>query len=387
MRGHKAREHAVLSASGANQWLNCTPSVRLSEHLPDTTSDYAREGTLAHEFCEIELLLALGRVTKRKYNATIKKLKQNKFFAPEMLGYTDDYVSFVLGHYNNSKSKYPGTEIHIEKKLDLTGAVPESFGTGDTVIRSDTEIIVIDFKYGKGVPVSAENNPQLMLYGFGAFESSFIFDIRQIKVIVFQPRLQNISIFDISTENLLNWVDSIVKPRAKLAFEGKGKLNAGTHCKWCKLKATCPELTRQNLELAKYEFAEPQTLTDSEVLQVYEKSKLLVLWANAVADYLLEKAMEGHKWPGYKLVEGRSNRKWGDPEKVLQVLKDMGFNIDAFSIRKLNGIQKVMSVLPSKEHREKLSEYLIKPPGKPTLVAESDKRPALGNDQVRQDFS
>lgn len=380
-----ARAHALLSASGASRWLNCTPSARLEEYFSETTSIFAAEGTLAHGFGELGLRKAIKLITLRKYNSEVKKLKLLELYNPEMDTEVQKYVDFVLGQYNVAKKQTKDAVLLIEEKVNLTEYIEKGFGTCDANIIADDVLEVIDLKYGKGVKVDADENPQLKLYGLGALSLyDMMYDIKTVRLTIIQPRLDHISTWEISVEDLRSWGESIVKPKAEQAYEGKGLQRAGTWCKWCKAKARCATLASQNLKVAKHEFKNPHLLTDPQILEVYKQVPVISDWIKAVGDYLLKEALGGKAWEGYKLVEGRSNRKWKDEDKVKEVL-ELYEDIEILNT-KLKGIGDIEKLVGKANFNELLGALIVKPAGKPTLVEKSDKRPAMGIEQAKEDF-
>lgn len=387
---HSARKHALLSASGASRWLACTPSARLEEKFeessPSTSSVYADEGTLAHEFGDINLRNAMGQLTKKVYDSEIKKLRSNPLYSSEMEGEVDKYVTYVLESFAEAKQKTPDAVLMIEERLDFSHLVEQGFGTGDAGVIADGVLEIIDLKYGKGIRVEAEENPQLMLYGSGALRSfELMYDIHTVKMTIVQPRLDHISSWETKVTDLISWGEKTVKPAAAKAYEGKGVQKAGDHCKWCKVKAMCATLAAKNIALARHEFKDPHLLTEKQLLEVYKQQPMLVDWVNAVAEYLLAEALKGKQWPGYKVVEGRSQRKWMDEDKVIETL-ELSHDPKDFMVSKLAGIPAIEKLLGKKDFPVLLGEMVLLPPGKPTLVPESDKRPAMGIEQAKLDF-
>lgn len=386
---HGSRKHALLSASGAERWLNCTPSARLETKFKESSSSvFAQEGTLAHEFGDLELRLLNKEIDKKTYSREVGKLRKHKLYTDEMEGEVQKYVDFVKESLNVAKHATSGSVLLVEERLDFSHLVEGGFGTGDATIISDTLLEVIDLKYGKGVVVHAEGNPQLMLYAAGAlraFELSY--DIQTVRMTIVQPRLNHISTFDISVEDLIKWGEEQVKPKAAQAYEGKGEQKAGSWCKWCKVKAMCRTLADHNTELVKHDFKDPQLLTEEELLGIYEQQPMLVDWANSVAKHLLETAKEGKSWPGYKLVAGRSNRKWVNEQRVAEKLIDNNYDVDTFQPRKLAGIGAIEKLVGKADFGKMLGDLVVKPEGAPTLAPENDKRPALGFEQAREDFA
>ena len=359
--------HAVLSASSSHRWLMCPPSALLCAELPDTSSEYAQQGTDAHTLCEYKLNKALGADVK---DPTLHL--QN--YDAEMNDCADEYAQYVLEKVTESLNRSDIT-ILVEQKLDFSKWVPGGFGTGDCVIIADGTLYVIDFKYGVGVLVDAEMNPQMMCYALGALNSfDMIYDIENISMTIFQPRRDNVSTFVMSKSELLAWAENTLKPTAELAAKGEGEFCAGEHCQFCKVKATCRKRAEYNLELAKYDFAMPDTLGDDEIEMILEKADALISWADDIKQYAFDAALRGKQWQNWKLVEGRSNRKYIDEDAVADVVKKAGYKPYE---QKLLGITAMTSLLGKKKFNELLSELIEKPRGKPVLVPVSDKRPAM----------
>ncbi|WP_102400181.1 DUF2800 domain-containing protein [Haloimpatiens massiliensis] len=373
-------KHAILSASGASRWLACPPSARLEENYPNKSSEFAKEGTLAHELGELGLQKNLGLITTRKYNSEVKKIEANELFTKDMPYYVEIYLDTCMEKVAEAEAKTPDALFKIEQKLNFSEWVPEGFGTGDFVIIADGTMEICDLKYGKGVPVSAIGNEQMRLYALGAItEFSFLYDIEKVKMTIIQPRLDSISTDEITTEKLLEWAEEYVKPTAQLAYEGKGEFCAGDHCKFCRAKAVCKARADKNMELAKYDFQEPNALDYEDIAFILGRADELVKWATDVKDYALEKALEGEEFPGWKVVEGRSNRKWKDEDKVGEVLLGQGFLENIIYTKKLTGITNMEKAIGKKEVNRLLGDYIIKPQGKPTLAPEGDKRPVYNS--------
>lgn len=360
---HENRAHAVLSASASKRWLNCPPSAKLNAEIPDITTEYAKEGTDAHELAEYKVNQLLGI----KADNPAENLD---YYNQEMEDCTDSYAQYIA----EQMSQYSSPVVMIEQRLDFSRYVPGGFGTGDCIIVADDTLTVVDFKYGKGVAVEAEYNPQMMLYALGALEMfSILYDINEVKMVIFQPRIENISEFSMPVSDLLNWAENELKPKAELAAKGEGEFCAGEHCRFCKVKATCRKRAEYNLAIAKYDFAPPDMLEDSEIEMILERADALTAWAADVKEYALSEALKGKKWNGYKVVEGRSNRKYTDEKMAAAVVKNAGK--DPYSEPKILGITEMTKLLGGrKKFDELLSKYVCKPQGKPTLVPESDKR-------------
>lgn len=365
--------HAFLSASASHRWLACPPSAKLCAEVPDEESPYARQGTDAHELCQYLVEKELGRdVTNPTQNL--------EFYDAEMQESAEGYCSFVMEQIAKSKEHCPDPLVCVEQKLDYSKWVQDGFGTGDCVIVADDTLHIIDMKYGVGVLVSASGedgtgNSQLKCYALGALDTfGDLYDIRRIKLSIYQPRRENTDTFEMSVEELLKWADEVLSPRAKLAYEGNGEFSAGEHCRFCRIKATCRKRAAYSLELAKYEFAEAPSLTSEEIAAILPQIDTLVSWADDIKAYALERALSGTSYPGFKLVEGRSVRKYTDEAAVIDVVAAEGF---APFEKKLLGITAMQKLLGKTKFDELLSGLIEKPKGKPTLVPESDKRPAV----------
>lgn len=380
--------HAILSPSGASRWLACTPSARLEQQFPDKAGEAAAEGTLAHSLGETMLRQKLNLITKQKYSTELKKIEKNKLYNTEMYGYAEDYSIFVMERYYEAQNRTKDALIFLEQSLNLTDYVPEGFGTGDAVIIADGILDIIDLKYGKGVEVSAENNKQMMLYGLGALrEFDHVFEINTVRLTIYQPRKDNFSIWETTVSELTDWAVKELAPRAAMAFKGIGEFAPGPHCQFCKAAGNCKARAEFNLELAKYDFKQDALLEDAEIADILDRAKEFKSWLGDVEDYALQQALAGKKYPGYKLVEGRSNRVYGDQEAVVEVLTKEGFTEDKIFNKKLIGITDMEKLIGKAVFNDKLSGYVVKPPGSPTLVAATDKRPEYGIDSAKADFA
>lgn len=371
------REHAMLSASGAHRWLNCPPSAILEDEAEDTAGPAAEEGTAAHALAEHKLRRALKQRSTRPTSP----------YEDDAMGdYTDAYVTYVLEKYETAKKLSPDAEILIEQLLDFSHLVPGGFGTGDCVIVADGHMTVIDFKYGAGVLVDAWNNPQMQLYALGALaEFDMLYDIDTVEMVIYQPRRDNISEWSQPVSELTAWGENTVKPTAELAVAGKGEMKAGDWCGFCKIKSTCRARAKANLEIAQWEFAEPVELDDSEIAEALTLIPQAKKWMNDLEKYANSKAVdEGKQWPGFKLVAGRSIRKYTDPYKVAEAAEAAGYN-DIFD-RKLIGITAMEKLMGKQTFNDVLGALVHKPEGKPTLVPESDRRPAVKSRSAADDF-
>lgn len=372
-----ARPHAILSASAAHRWINCTPSARLELQYPDEQSPYAEEGTIAHALAEIRLRQALGEEVQLP-----ERITQSQWYGPAMEDHIGTYVTLVMERVAVHRRNTSDPTIMFEQRLDFSRWVPDGFGTGDVVIVSDLGVEVIDLKYGQGVPVSAEGNPQTRLYGLGAYEAFHpLYDINRVFMTVVQPRLDHITTEELGINALLEWAAEVVVPAAKLAYAGEGRFQPGEHCRFCRAKAVCRARAEANLELAKYDFRSPETLTPEEIADILTRlERDFMAWVNDIQQYALDQAVNhGVKFPGWKLVEGRSNRRYSDEEAVKQVLRDAGYTDEQILKMELKGVSEIERLLGKKRFTELLGPYVIKPAGKPTLVPESDKRPEISS--------
>lgn len=374
--------HAFLSPSASHRWLNCPPSAKLCAALPDQTSPYAAQGTDAHELCAYLVEKALGRDAKDPTESL-------SYYDAEMQTCAEGYAEFVMQEYELAKQTCPDTDVLIEQKVDFSKWVEGGTGTADCILLSDGTAEIIDYKHGLGVMVSAESeefggNPQLMCYALGLIDMfDGIYNIDTIRMAIYQPRRDNVSICQMSKDDLMKWAEETLAPTAILATKGEGEFKAGDHCQFCKVKATCRKRAEYNLEMAKYDFEVPATLEDHEIEAILMKVDQLTSWAEDVKEYALNQALQGKKYEHFKVVEGRSNRKYTDENAVAFAVKDAGF--DPYE-KKLLGITAMTSLLGKKKFDELLGGLTMKPPGKPTLVSKSDKRPAMKN-TAQEDFN
>ncbi len=375
-------DHAKLSASGAKRWLLCHPSVRLEEEFLEETSSYAEEGTVAHALAELKLRLALGELTKMHYKKQLEEFKKehSTYYNEEMEEATTTYMEAVMELYAEAKSSCSDAMIMLEQRVDFSKWVPEGFGTSDVVIIADNIMHITDLKYGRGVKVSAEDNPQLKLYALGAFnEYAMLYDIGQVKMTIIQPRLDHISTSELVIEDLIEWGDTYVKPRALFAYNGEGEFAPGEEtCRFCKAKHVCKARAAQQLDLMKYELQSPDIFTDDEIAELLTKVGPFVEWAKGIADYAYKQATEKDvKFKGWKLVEGRSTRRYKDTLEVAKVLKAAGYDEALIYEKNLLSITAMEKAIGKKQFKELLADHVIKPEGKPILTSESDKRPEI----------
>ena len=370
-------DHAVLSASGSHRWLNCTPSARLELEFENTGSEAAREGTAAHALCEHKLKRALHMRSRRPVS---------DYDSDEMEECTDTYVDFVMEQYEAAKQVCEDPVILIEQRLDFSCYVPDGFGTGDCLIISDDRLHIIDFKYGMGVLVEAEGNPQMKLYALGALAVyDALYDIREVSMTIFQPRRENVSTWTIPVEDLKDWAENELKPRAKMAYDGEGEYLPGEWCTFCRAAVRCRARAEEKLKLAQTEFRMPPLLTDAEIEDILAVLPDLTKWANEIATYALDAALNhGKEWNGFKVVEGRSVRKYRDEAAVAKAAKEAGYkDIYRQSLIPLTEMQKLMG---KDKFEEILGGLITKAPGRPTLVPKSDRRPAMNVSNAINEF-
>lgn len=380
--GHTERGHALLSASGAHRWLLCTPSAKLEGKFPDTTSEAAKEGTLAHELAELKVRNYFNPddVSKRKLTYAVKKLKENELWQDEMITHTDTYVDYI----RDISVKLPSQPaVEIEKRLDLGAYVPDGFGTADFIMFQGEDLYVVDFKYGKGVPVSAEENPQMMLYALGAYKAyCFLYPIRNIHLSIVQPRLDSISEWSCSLDDLLKF-GIYVTERAALAIEGAGEFCPGEkQCRFCRAKQQCRARADYNVQMA---FSAdkgklPPLITAAEVGEYLTRGEDLEKWLKDLKEWALSECLAGHEVPGWKAVEGRGSREWTDMDAAFDKLTRSGVTEEAMLWEKNPlTLAQVEKLVGKKDFQDAVGEFVIKKPGKPALVKESDKREAITN--------
>ena len=370
--------HSVLGASAADRWMNCTPSAQLTAGMEDETTTFAAEGTAAHALCEWKVRKALKMRAGRR--------PTSDYWTDEMEEFTDDYRDFIMDLVGQAKLTCKDPVTLIEQHLDFSCYVPDGFGTGDFLLVADKELNVVDFKYGRGVAVYADHNPQMMLYALGALNLfDCLYDIEQVTMTIFQPRLSSISTWTISAEELYKWAEEVLKPKAELAAKGEGEFISGSWCRFCKARNIYRARAESFLELAKMEFQPPVLLSDEEVAEVIEKADELSKWASDVMAYAQAEAIEnGKHWNGYKLVEGRSTRRFTDEKKVEEAAKGAGYtDIYNKSLITLTAFEKLMG---KDIFNEVLGSYVTKPAGKLTLVPVSDKRPEVTVNTVNDEF-
>ena len=383
MADHTARGHALLSPSSAHRWMTCTPSAQLEAQFPDTTSSAAAEGTLAHEICEIKARQKffqktdIGYMAKNVATRELNKLRKDPLFQDEMEGYTDDYVS-ELDCQALGFTERP--HIALETKLDLTEWIPDGFGTADCIMIGGDKLLVADFKYGKGVKIAAEDNPQMQIYALGAWKKfSLVYQIKRVVMMIIQPRLSvNPEIWEESIEDLLDFGES-VKGLAQMAAAGEGDFVPGDEqCRFCRARERCRARADYNIQMAFGPAGKmPPLITDAEVGEYLQRGSDVAKWLKDLQDYALRTCLDGGEIPGYKAVEGRGSREWTDQDKAFNALEAAGVPVEVMYERKPLTLAALEKVVGKKAFAEAVGEYVVKTPGKPALVPESDKRPAI----------
>ena len=374
---HSGRAHALLSPSGSHRWMHCTPSARLEENLPESTSSAAEEGTVAHELAEY----ALETYLKGEYTPllddlpTPKHIAANQYYSPEMDKYVTDYVCYVCDIYELEEK----AEMSIERKFDLTAYVPECFGSCDCDIVGEKVLNIIDLKYGKGVQVDAKDNSQLMMYALGVLRTlspKRQAEIETVRMHIAQVRLGNYSVFEMTARDLTHWGIHVLRPTAEKAFAGQGETVVGSHCKFCKFKAQCR--AQRDALIGDFEtHGETKALTLDEIGDVLSKADMFTDWLSSVKAHAMAEALAGKTVKGWKLVEGRSNRVITDEAKAVEILVGMGYTEEELKNHKLKGIGDLENKVGKKALEISLGDILVKPKGAPTLALESDKREAI----------
>lgn len=370
--------HAVLSASGSHRWLNCTPSARLELEFDETTSEAAKEGTAAHALCEYKILTALGHTLTKPIS---------EYDCDEMERCTDEYRDYVLEQLELAKQVCKDPIVLIEQRLDFSCYVPDGFGTGDCLIVADKTLHIIDMKYGTGILVDSEWNPQMMLYALGSLGLyDYLYDIKEVTMTIFQPRRDNVSTWSISVDELKKWAEEELRPKANMAFNGDGEYVPGEWCTFCRAAVRCRARAEEKMKLAQMEFKKPPLLTDAEIVEILGVIPDLTKWANEIQAYALDAAVNhGKQWEGFKVVEGRSIRKYIDESKVAELAENSGYtNIYKKSLLPITEMEKLMG---KAKFEEILGGQIHKPSGKPTLVPVSDKRVAINVTDAKDEFN
>lgn len=370
-------KHALLSASGAHRWLACPPSAQLETQFPASTSEYAEEGTAAHEVAELTARYFLGLISETDFEARRDELGKGPYYSAEMQECANDYAKLVTEKYDEARTTCEDAQIALEVRVDFSKYVKSGFGTGDCIIVADGTLEVIDFKYGKGVRVGAVGNPQMRLYAIGAYlRYGTLYDIQNVRMTIFQPRLSGAQSSDeISMKELLDWAENVVKPRAKLAYKGEGEFAPSEEtCKFCRAKAQCKARAEQNLKLFD-ESPDPLLISPEEAGKILAKAADIQGWLSDLEGLVSSTILDGTPVAGWKLVEGRSNRKFADEQKVVAAMTAAGYEEATLYERKLIPLTQMEKDFGKKAIAETLGDLIVKPRGKPTLAPESDKRP------------
>ena len=378
-------QHALLSASSAHRWLHCTGSPLLEKEFPDTTSVYAQEGTLAHELCELKLKKYTTVMPKGTYTRAHNKITKSELWQNEMESTSETYLEYVKGIMLACKI---APAVLIEKRVDFSRYVPEGFGTADCLILAGDTLHVIDYKHGKGVVVDADHNPQMMLYALGAMsELSLLYRFKFVHMTIVQPRVNNISEFTMSADELREWGESVVKPKAEAAISGKGEFEAGDWCRFCRAKQQCktryesndslyPELSAQH---------DPRLITLAELGEYLKRGRDMAAWLEDMKEYALSESLAGADVPGWKAVEGRGSRAFTDTDEAVETLVKNGIDESVLYERRVLTLAQMEKAVGKKAFGEIVGNLVVKNPGKPTLVEESDKRPRITNQPTAAD--
>lgn len=378
-------QHALLSASSAHRWLHCTGSPLLEKEFPDTTSVYAQEGTLAHELCELKLKKYTTVMPKGAYTRAHNKIMKSELWQNEMEGTSETYLEYV-------KSIMLACEIApavlIEKRVDFSRYVPEGFGTADCLILAGDTLHVIDYKHGKGVVVDADYNPQMMLYALGAMdELSLLYRFKSVHMVIVQPRVNNISEFTMSADELRDWGESVVKPKAEAAISGNGTFEAGDWCRFCRAKQQCKTRYESNDSLYPQLSAQhdPRLITLDDLGEYLRRGRDMAAWLEDMKEYALSESLAGADVPGWKAVEGRGSRAFTDTDEAVETLVKNGIDESVLYERRVLTLAQMEKAVGKKAFGEIVGNLVVKNPGKPTLVEESDKRPKITNQPTAAD--
>jgi hypothetical protein len=380
-------KHALLSPSSAGRWLACTPSARLGEKYPDTAGEAAKEGTIAHALGEALIRYEAEIISEETYLEEISEIEQSEYYNADMQELMEEYRDYVMEAFQVAALRTPDAELIIEDKLDLTKWVMNGFGTADAQIIADGTLNIIDLKYGRGVRVGAEGNKQMMLYAIGAVEKAKIFyDIKEVTMTIYQPRLNNISTYALSVDELYRFAEEELKPKAAQAYDGKGDFAVGDHCRFCRAKPRCRAYADEQKKIAQYDFKNAEELSDDEIAEILTKADDVASWLKDVQSYALNVAVnEGKKFKGFKVVMGQSRRRYTNEDDVVSKLLESGFEEALLFEKKLLGITAMEKTITKKKFNTLLGDLVEKPDGKPTLVDETDKRKEWDKTQTAQD--
>lgn len=376
------RSHALLSASGASRWLNCTASPRFEEQFPDSSSEYAEEGTVAHEVGELLAKWLLGFLSLEEFNSSIKIQQESKYYSIEMTDYMQAYAGFIQEAAEQAGTPENPATVELEVRLDFSEFAPEGFGTGDCIIVNHGFLHIIDLKYGKGIRVDGKDNSQMKLYALGALARyDMIYDIKKVKMSIYQPRISEFASEDeISVEELLKWGHEVIKPKAEEAFSGKGVFSPGKEtCRFCRGKKVCQARNQGHLDFLENHFASGTILELSleEASDILFQAEDIKQWLSELEEKVTNSLKSGKEVQGWKLVEGRSTRGWSDIVAVEECLMKSGIPQEEFSIATLLSVSKLEKSLGKKVVNDLLGDYIRKPKGKATLVLETDKRKSI----------
>lgn len=378
-------QHALLSASSAHRWLHCTGSPLLEKEFPDTTSVYAQEGTLAHELCELKLKKYTTVMPKGTYTRAHNKIMKSELWQNEMESTSETYLEYVKGIMLACKI---APAVLIEKRVDFSRYVPEGFGTADCLILAGDTLHVIDYKHGKGVVVDAGHNPQMMLYALGAMsELSLLYRFKFVHMTIVQPRVNNTSEFTMTADELRDWGESVVKPKAEAAVSGKGEFEAGDWCRFCRAKQQCKTRYEANDSLYPElsERHDPRLITLEELGEYLKRGRDMAAWLEDMKEYALSESLAGADVPGWKAVEGRGSRAFTDTDEAVETLVKNGIDESVLYERRVLTLAQMEKAVGKKAFGELVGDLVVKNPGKPTLVEESDKRPKITNQPTAAD--
>lgn len=375
--------HATLSASGAKRWMSCPPSARLEERLRgifgEKSTPFAEEGTKAHSLAELKLLREKGRLSEddgiNDFNYDLRR-KALGDIPKEMDEATDYYAEIIIEKFLTARQSCPDAQLKLEQRLDFSRWVPNGFGTGDAVIVSEELLEVCDLKYGKGVPVFAENNPQARCYGLGALHCyGVLYGFKHVRNTIIQPRLDSVTEEMLTTDELLQWAETELKPAAELAWKGKGEFNPGDHCKFCAARAICYARATKAMTIFKHGFETPGVIPDDAIPEILAVADTAIDWIKDLQAYALSQALRGQEWPGYKLVRGkRPPRKWVDEEEAKHQLIRAGYEPEVYTETKFKSPSNIEKLVGKQAFEAIFATLVTQSDGALTLVPESDKR-------------
>ena len=384
-------KHSVFSASSAERWINCPGSVHMASLFPETTTEAAEEGRFAHEVAALEIALRCQSLDPNEYKYLMPPLKKQigEFYdehkslggSYEFMARTlEPYIDFVNSTYQDVLRIDPAAVILTEQRVNYSDVVRDGFGTADVVIIGAGRVTVIDLKYGKGVPVSAKDNPQIRLYAIGAiFEFDLVYDFDRVKMVIYQPRLDSVTEEELPVDDLKAWAKAVVGPAAAKAASDNPPYHPGEWCSshFCPGAGVCKARAEYVLALERHAGKDPALLTDEQLSDALTRAEILQKWAKALNNYALGEIQTGHPIPGWKIVEGRSVRVYTDQDKVVDAAKKAGYDEALLFQRSLIGITDMEKLMGKKKFKEILGSLVEKPKGAPKLAPESDKREAF----------